>query len=163
MSQIRPATPEDAPAITGLWNHFIRDTLITFTVEEKTVAGIVAMIEEKAEKGEIFLVAEIEGAFAGFGSIGPFRGGPGYRFTFEHSIGLAEAARGRGLGRAMLRQLEEGARRLDGHVMIAGVSGANQAGLAFHAAEGYAPGAVLPEVGWKFERWLDLHLMTKRL
>ena len=163
MSQIRPATPDDAPAITGLWNHFIRDTLITFTVEEKTEAGVAAMIEEKAAKGEIFLVAEAEGAFAGFGSIGSFRGGPGYRFTFEHSIGLAKAARGRGLGRALLGRLEEGARRLDGHVMVAGVSSANTAGRAFHAAEGYAEGAVLPEVGWKFGRWLDLHLMTKRL
>ena len=72
-------------------------------------------------------------------------------------------ARGRGLGRALLGRLEEGARRLDGHVMVAGVSSANTAGRAFHAAEGYAEGAVLPEVGWKFGRWLDLHLMTKRL
>ena len=47
--------------------------------------------------------------------------------------------------------------------MVAGVSSANTAGRAFHAAEGYAEGAVLPEVGWKFGRWLDLHLMTKRL
>jgi phosphinothricin acetyltransferase len=59
--------------------------------------------------------------------------------------------------------LEREARAAGGHTMIGGVSTENPAGLAFHAALGYREAARLPEVGFKFGRWLDLVLMQKRL
>lgn len=157
---VRPARPEDAAPICAIWNPVIRDTLVTFTTQEKTEAGIAADI---AARGPSFVVAEAEGQVQGFATSFPFRSGPGYAFTREHSIILRSAAHGRGVGRALMSALEEAARADGVHSLFAGVSGANPEGLAFHARLGFAEVARLPEVGFKAGRWLDLVLMQKFL
>jgi phosphinothricin acetyltransferase len=81
----------------------------------------------------------------------------------EHTIQLAPGASGRGHGRALMRAVEDHARMGGAHSMFAGVSGENPEGRAFHARLGYAETAVLPAVGWKFGRWMDLVLMQKFL
>ncbi len=160
---IRSATHADIPAIVEIWNPFIRDTLVTFTDLEKTPEAVAALLAERRAAGHAVLVAEEGGEVLGFASFGQFRGGPGYRHSFEHTILIAPNARGHGLGRALLAALEEAARAAGGHVLFAGVSAANREGIAFHAALGYREVARLTEVGRKFGRWLDLVLMEKRL
>ena len=159
---IRNATAADCDAIAAIWNPVIRDTAITFTTAEKTAEGLAATLAEKAAGGFPFLVAEAEGGLLGFATYGQFRAGPGYARTAEHSIILGPAARGRGVGRALMAALEARAAAAEFHSLIAGVSAENPAGRAFHAALGYAEIAVLPEVGFKFGRWMDLVLMQKR-
>lgn len=160
---IRPARASDAAAIAAFWNPQIRDTLITFTTLEKTEADLIAMIAGKAAEGYAFFVAEEAGAVLGFASYGPFRSGPGYRRACEHTIILAPEAKGRGLGRRLMEAIEDHARAAGRHIMVAAVSGGNPPGRAFHAALGYREVGVLPEAGWKFERYWDLVLMQKIL
>ncbi len=160
---IRPAGAADIAGIRQIWNAVIRDTPITFTPEEKTDDALAAMLISKAAQDHPFLVAEQDGRVAGFATYGQFRAGAGYARTMEHSIILAPGARGRGTGRVLLCTLEDHARTRGVHSMIAGVSAANPAAVAFHAALGYAQLATLPEVGFKFGRWLDLVLMQKIL
>jgi phosphinothricin acetyltransferase len=160
---IRAAAEADIPAIRTLWNALIRDTLVTFTSTEKTETGLAELLVQKRAAGHVFLVVEEAGQVLGFASFGQFRAGDGYARCFEHSVLLAEAARGRGLGRKLMDSIEAEARRAGGHSMIAGVSAANPGGVAFHAALGYAEIARLPEVGFKFGHWQDLVLMQKRL
>lgn len=162
-AQIRPATGADCAAIADLWNPLIRETAITFTTIEKTADGLAATLLERAAAGHRFLVAVEGSALLGFATYGAFRIGPGYARTMEHTIILAKAARGQGLGRALMTALEHDARAQDIHSLIAGVSSANPAGQAFHAAIGYDTIAVLPEVGTKFGQWFDLVLMQKFL
>ncbi|MFM1862355.1 MAG: hypothetical protein RLZ26_877 [Pseudomonadota bacterium] len=160
---IRAAREGDAGAIGAIWNPIIRDTLVTFNPVEKTVDDIVRLIAERGAAGHGFLVAEEAEGIAGFASYGQFRAGAGYRGTMEHTIVLAPMARGRGIGRALMGALEDHARDRGARSMFAGVSGENPAGRAFHARLGYAEVAVLPAVGFKFGRWLDLVLMQKFL
>jgi phosphinothricin acetyltransferase len=160
---IRDARPDDCAAIAALWNPVIRDTAITFTTLEKTGASLQQTLAEKAAAGFPFLVAEVAGAVAGFATYGSFRNGPGYVRTAEHTIILGPQARGRGIGRGLMAALEQRARAAGIHSLIAGVSGENPEGRAFHAAVGFAEIAVLPEVGYKFGRYMDLVLMQKRL
>ncbi len=157
---IRPARPEDAGAICDISNVLIRDSLITFTTDLRSEAATRDAID--AADGA-FLVATDESGVLGFASFGPFRGGPGYAQTREHSIQLAPQARGRGIGRAMMAQLEQVAREQGVHVLVAGISSANPAGLAFHAALGFTEVGRMPEVGRKSGQWLDLILMQKIL
>jgi phosphinothricin acetyltransferase len=160
---IRPAQTTDIPALLAIWNPVIRDTAATFNSVEKTTADLQQMIADKAAAGHGFLVAEHAGALAGFASYGQFRGGISYAHTMEHTIVLGPNARGLGLGRALMRGIEDHARSAGAHSIFAGVSAENPEGRAFHAAMGYAEVATLRQVGYKFGRWMDLHLMQKLL
>jgi L-amino acid N-acyltransferase len=159
---IRAATAADAGAIAALWNHYIRDTLVTFNLAEKSEEEVAATIAARQAAGQAFLVAEDSGLL-GFATYAQFRGGVGYARTMEHTVLLDAAARGRGVGRALMAAVEDHARGAGVHSLFGGVSGANPEGRAFHLAVGYAEVAVLREVGWKWGRWLDLHLMQKIL
>lgn len=160
---IRPARPEDAAAILEFWNPLIRDTLVTFNPVEKTEAELRETITAKPLSGHAFLVAEEDGAILGFASYGQFRAGLGYARAMEHTIILAPGAKGKGVGRALMAAIEDHARAKGYHTMVAGVSGGNPQGRAFHAAIGYAEVGVIPESGFKFGRYWDLVLMQKVL
>lgn len=159
---IRPARPDDAAAIAAIWNPWIRDTAVTFTTAEKTVPGLQALIEERAPT-RAFLVDEAKGGLQGFATYGQFRSGPGYARSLEHSILLAPTARGQGVGRGLMAALTDSAKAQGGHVLIGGVSAENPDGAVFHAAMGFALIARLPQVGWKFGRYIDLLLYQKIL
>ena len=92
----------------------------------------------------------------GYASYGPFRAFDGYRQTVEHSVYVAEAARRRGVARALLQALEARARAAGMHVMLGGIAGDNAASLRLHEALGFVETARMPEIGQKFGRFLDL-------
>lgn len=160
---LRAATVQDAPGIASVWTPVVTDSLITFSTQVRSPDQIAALIEDKARDDHAFVVAERAGRIAGFATYGQFRGGPGYAHTMEHTILLAQWARGQGVGRALMAALERHARTKDVHSLWAGVSAANPGGVRFHEKVGFRPIARLPEVGFKFGQWLDLILMHKRL
>ena len=159
---IRAATKEDAQAIADIWQPILAESFATFNPVVKTTADIKAMITEKAALGYGFLVAEMDGV-VGFATYGQFRGGVGYARTMEHTVILSPAAQGKGIGRKLMTAIEDHARAGGAHSIFAGVSAANDAGVAFHARLGYAEVARLREVGFKFDQYLDLVLMQKFL
>jgi len=160
---IRPAAAADAATIAAIWNPMIRDTEVTFNSVEKTAADVATMIAARQAAGHAFLLAERGGACLGFATYAQFRGGIGYARTMEHTVILAPDARGQGAGRALMAAIEDHARAGGARMIFAGVSSGNAQGVGFHAALGYEKVATLGEVGWKFGRWYDLHLMRKRL
>lgn len=157
---IRSATAADAEAICAIVNWVICDTLATFNTVEKTPHQVQEQI--MASNGT-YLVAEHDGQILGHACFFPFRSGPGYRFTAEHSIHLLPAAQRQGAGRRLMQALEEQAIQAQIHVLIASVSSANPAAIAFHAALGYVETARMPELGCKQGRWLDTVFMQKIL
>jgi len=153
--EVRDATAGDAGWIADIWNAIIMDTLVTFTTAEKSVAQVQEMIATRP----VFCLPER----AGFATYGPFRPGPGYAHTVEHSVYLAPALSGQGLGPALMDHMMAHAETAGHHVMIAGISGANPGAVRFHARLGFEEVARLPEVGRKAGQWLDLILMQKML
>ncbi|MDP5217892.1 N-acetyltransferase family protein [Ruegeria sp. 2205SS24-7] len=157
---IRRAVEQDAPAVAALINDMVRGSLITFTVEERDPEQVAEQIRRS---GPRFLVAEEAGEVLGYASYKPFREGPGYRHSAEHSILLAPAAHGRSTGRVLMNRLEDIAVRDEIHVLIAGISSANPAAVGFHKALGFEEVGRMPQVGRKWDQWLDLVLMQKIL
>lgn len=163
MPHIRPATAADAPAICALWNPIIRDTVVTFNPVERSPAEIADMIATRQAGPGAFFVAEDAGALLGFASYAQFRGGLGYARCMEHTINLAPAARGQGLGPRLMTALEGHARAAGHHVMVAAITGSNNGSVRFHAGLGYLHVGTMPQVGWKFGQYHDLVLMQKIL
>jgi len=157
---VRPARQSDAALIASIWNDIIRDTLATFTTAEKDAGALAELIEAEPHR---WWVAEHAGQAVGFACFFQFRGGPGYAHSMEYTIHLGAAARGLGLGRALLGAVEAAARAEGAHSLYGGVSGANPEGQAFHERVGFERLAILPEVGRKAGQWLDLHLYHKFL
>lgn len=156
---IRRAKRDDAAGIAAIWNHAIRETTITFTPTEKTTDEIANLINEVTP----CFVLEVENKLVGFARYFQFRGGDGYRFSAEHTIMLTGRVQGQGHGRALLMALCEHAAQAGMHTMHACISGENSDAIEFHRACGFTALAVLPQVGFKFGRWIDLVLMQKQL
>lgn len=157
---LRQARISDARAICAITNAVIRDKAITFTTKERGEANIAADI---ALRWVAYQVVENDGQVVGFATYGRFRDGPGYENTREMTIQLAPEVRRRGMGRALLQQLEDVAIAQGVHVLLAGISGGNTAGLRFHAACGFVEAGRLAQVGFKAGQWQDLILMQKIL
>jgi phosphinothricin acetyltransferase len=158
--QIRHAQPRDSTDIAEIANAMIRDTLFTFTTQERRPDEIAARLEQNLSP---FLLAEFDGRILGFATYTAFRSGPGYRHTQEHSIQLRPEAQGHGLGRRLMARLEEEARARDVHILVAGISSANPKAVKFHSAIGFTQTGLMPHVGRKWDQWLDLILMQKQL
>ncbi|MEL7132978.1 MAG: N-acetyltransferase family protein [Pseudomonadota bacterium] len=152
---ITHASTKDARWIARLWNDVIAHTQITFTTRRKSVAEI-----EKRIADRNVLTLQDKGGFATYG---PFRDGPGYATTVEHTIILDPKVQGNGAGRALLSALERHAHAAGHHVTVAAISSANPGAVAFHTALGFAQVAHMRDVGRKDGVWLDLILMQKHL
>ncbi|HKO09202.1 MAG TPA: GNAT family N-acetyltransferase, partial [Alphaproteobacteria bacterium] len=99
----------------------------------------------------------------GFASYGDFRPWEGYLYTVEHSLYVDQHHRGRGIGKALLQRLVAHASEAGKHAMVAGIAGDNAVSLHLHLAFGFSEMGRLREVGWKFERWLDLVFLERLL
>ncbi|OUS04577.1 GNAT family N-acetyltransferase [Rhodobacterales bacterium 52_120_T64] len=161
--KILPAGADDADAIIATWNPIIRDTTVTFNSIEKSARDVAALITDRHAAGQAFLVARQGNNFLGFATYGNFRAGIGYAQTVEHTVMLADHAKGQGVGRALLSALESHARTNDIHSMIASVAQENTAAIAFHKALGFTQVAHIPEAAHKFGRWLDVVFLQKIL
>lgn len=160
---IRPVLDTDLPAILEFWNPIIRATTIIFSSEERSVESLGALIATRRAAGREMLVAEEQGAILGIATYDQFRGGLGYVHAMEHTVLLAPAARGKGIGRVLMAAIEDHARARGAHTMVAAVALENQEGIAFHEAIGFQRVGLLPQSGRKFGRWLDLVLLQKIL
>lgn len=161
--EIRPAKDEDHAQILAIWNPLFRDSLVTFASVEKTPETLADYIAARRARGREFLVAARGATVLGFASYDQFRAGDGYVHAMEHTVILAEEARGRGIGRALMTAIEDHARAAGAHTMVAGISGGNPGAVPFHAALGYAQCGRMPQSGRKFGQWFDLILMQKTL
>jgi L-amino acid N-acyltransferase YncA len=163
---LRDAIDADAVAINELYNATVPTTTVAWTEELVSLAARHAWMHEQQQVGNPILVADVEGQIAGFASYDDFRNSvkwPGYRFTVEHTIHVGADAQGIGIGSALLRLLLERATAAGNHVMIGAIDGGNEGSIRFHARHGFVEVARLPEVGFKFGRWLDLVLMQRTL
>ncbi|CAN5428063.1 GNAT family N-acetyltransferase [soil metagenome] len=164
---VRDAVDHDVGVITALQNALLATTTIEYTDVAHTIEGREAWLRERRARGFPVLVAEVPGhGVIGFASYGDFRDAvarPGYRFTVEHTVHVASGWWGTGLGRALMETLIERARAQGLHVMVGAIDAENEGSIRFHERLGFVEVARMPEVGRKFDRWLDLVLVQLTL
>jgi L-amino acid N-acyltransferase YncA len=160
---VRAAAAGDLPQILAIHNHHIANTLAIWRYEMADLAEREAWYRDRRANSYPVIVAALDGEVAGYGSYGPFRAGAGYHRTVENSIYVREDMQRRGVARALMLDLVDRATAQGRHVMVAGIGLPNDASVALHAALGFVDCGVIREIGWKFERWLDLRMMQKIL
>ena len=157
--QIREALASDFPEITAIYNHVLLTSTAIYNDQPVSVDDRLAWWHARQAQGFPVLVAFEAGSVLGFASFGDFRPWPGYRFTVEGTVHIHESARRHGIGKLLLAELIRRATLAGKHVLIAGVDSENQASLNFLRRSGFEPVAHLREVGYKFNRFLDLILL----
>lgn len=146
-----------ADAILAIFNEAIVNSTALYDYQPRTPQSMVGWFEAK-RKG-LFPVVGIEdeeGKLLAFGSYGTFRAWPAYKYTVEHSVYVHKEHRGQGLGRQVLQALIARARQQQLHVLVAAIDASNTGSIALHQGLGFQHVGTLPQVGFKFERWLDL-------
>ncbi len=153
---IRDAFEADLGAVTDIYNQVLTSSTAIYNDRRATLEERLAWWSARLEQHYPVLVAVDGGEVIGFGAFSDFRPWPGYRFTVEGTIHIHASARGRGAGSQILKALIERARALGKHTMVAGVDSENKASLQFLERMGFEHVGHLREVGYKFDRFLDL-------
>ena len=170
--RIRDAVADDAHAIAAIYNDAVANTTAIWNERTVDAADRVAWMRERQARGYPVLVAVgsvvAEGgsgadAVLGYASFGDWRAFDGYRHTVEHSVYVRADARRGGIARALMVALIARARDLRKHVMVGAIEAGNAPSLALHRALGFVQTGLMPEVGTKFGRWLDLAFVQLRL
>ena len=161
---LRPARSEDVPAIQSIYGYHVQHGTGTFELEPPSLGTMQSRFTQLVSRDFPFLVATENDTVIGFGYAGPFRDRPAYRFTVEDSIYLHPEKLGRGTGRLLLQRLIEEATQREFTQMIAVIGDSdNRASIRVHAAAGFQTTGTLQNVGFKFDRWLDVVLMQRPL
>lgn len=161
---IRHAESNDLPAILDIYNDAVINTTASWDLEPSTLAQRALWFEQHQQLGYPVLVAVDEtDRIVGWGSLSKFREKIGYQFTVEHSVYVADGYRGQGIGRVIVQALIDEAQRLGKHVIIGGIETSNAASLRLHQSLGFVEVARFKEVGYKFDRWLDIAFLQKML
>jgi L-amino acid N-acyltransferase YncA len=157
--KIRHAIQSDLPQILDIYNDVILNTTAVYDYEPHTIEMREQWFEAKQQQGFPVFVAEEENKITGFSSIGSFRAWAAYKFSVENSIYVASDQRGKGIGKLLLQPLIDSAKEMNMHTIIASIDATNEASLRLHKNFGFEEVAHFREVGYKFNRWLDLKFL----
>jgi len=156
---IRQATKEDLPQILTIYNDVILHTTAVYNYDPHTLEMRIEWFEGRQQQGFPVFVAEEDNMIVGFSSIGPFRAWQAYQYTVENSVYVKTDCRGKGIGKLLMPPLIDTARQLGLHAIVAGIDATNDVSIAMHKQFGFVEVAHFKEVGYKFDRWLDLKFL----
>jgi L-amino acid N-acyltransferase YncA len=160
--ELRPVERRDAEAIRTIYNEEVLGSTVTFDMVPRTLDEQVEWIDEHSG-GHPAVVAVSGETVVGFGSLSPYRPRPAYATSVEDSVYIAEAARGAGVGRAIVEELVRQGKLYGFHAVFARIVGGHTASIALHRACGFWEVGTEREVGRKFNRWLDVLVMQRLL
>jgi phosphinothricin acetyltransferase len=161
---IRDPLPSDLEPLIALYNHYIRETAVTFDLNPFTVDERRPWFEKFALSGRYrLLVAELEGKVVGYASSSKFREKQAYDTTVETSVYLSPAATGKGIGRQLYAALFAALEGEGVHRALGGITLPNEASVALHTAFGFKPVGIMTECGYKFSQYHDVVWYEKGL
>ncbi|WP_329121409.1 GNAT family N-acetyltransferase [Streptomyces sp. NBC_01465] len=164
--QVRPGTEADLEALTDLYNHFIRETAITFDTDPFTPEQRRPWLVSHPEDGphRLLVAQDAEtGGILGYATSSAFRPKAAYATSVEATVYCAPGAGGRGIGTLLYKALFEALADEDVHRAYAGITMPNEASVRLHTRFGFEPVGVYGEVGRKFGEYHDVAWFEKKL
>jgi len=153
---IRRAEMKDVESIMAIFNHAIEHTTAVYNYEPYSFEMMQEWYLAKINKGRPILVYEQDNKAIAFATYDNFRLRPAYQFSVEHSVYVDINYRKNGIAKALMLKLIELAQAEGIHTLIGGIDAENAVSADFHEKLGFKEVAHLAQVGYKFNRWLDL-------
>jgi phosphinothricin acetyltransferase len=162
--QVRPATYNDLGGILAIYNDAVLTTTATYDYEPRPIEHRVAWFEEhQRQQFPVFVAVEDGGQIVGWSSLSRYHDRRGYQFTVENSVYVDARHRGQGVGKLLMPPLIESAQARGLHAIIAAIDAENEASIRLHARFEFAEVGHFKQVGFKFNRWLDVVYMQRLL
>jgi L-amino acid N-acyltransferase len=159
MISIRTATENDLPQMLEIYNEIIANTTAVFQYDLHTIEMRREWFAKKQEERFPVFVAEENDELVGFSTIGAFRNWQAYKYSVENSVYVKADKRGKGIGKLLLQPLIDSSKQMGMHTIIAGIDASNETSIALHKQFGFVEVAYFKQVGFKFDRWLDLKFL----
>ena len=153
---VRAVAAEDAEAIATIYNHYVTNTIVTFEEEPVAAAEIGRRVEAVRESSLPWLIAEQEGRVLGYAYATKWRERRSYRFSTEVTVYLGPGLEGRGIGSKLYGNLVADLRGRGIHAAMGGIALPNESSIALHEKFGFRKVAHFEQVGFKFNRWIDV-------
>jgi phosphinothricin acetyltransferase len=161
---VRAARPQDIAAIQAIYAHHVLHGLASFEEAAPPPEEMHARYEEVRARRLPYLVAELDGAVAGFGYCTLYRMRSAYRYALEDSVYVRHDLQRRGVGRALLAELIRICASLGYRQLVAVIGdSAHAPSIGLHASLGFLRVGTLRSVGWKLGRWVDSVIMQRPL
>jgi phosphinothricin acetyltransferase len=160
MLTIRRATLDDLDAITEIYNEAILKTVATFDTEPKTLEEQQRWFASHGPKYPI-MVAEEDGLVVGWASLSMWSDRCAYADTAESSLYVRETHQGRGIGKKLLEAILNEGKKAGLHTVVARITEGNAVSIHLFKSAGFEHIGVMREVGRKFGKLLDVHLLQK--
>ena len=157
---IRPATSADAPAIAAIYDHYARETCVTFNTQGPSAEHYAEQITEGRYP---FLAAEKAGEVVGFAYAAAFRPHDAYRWDVELTIYLRPGMEGQGIGSQLMAALLHDLTRLGYLTAYSCVTVPNERSVALHKRFGFTELGVFPNTGYKHGQWHGVLWLSKTL
>jgi len=156
---IRQAEEKDVPKILEIINYEILYSTVVYDYNKRTFEQQTKWFQQKQKNTMPVIVAVKENNVIGFGTYSIFRPWEAYKLSLEHSVYVDKDYRFQGIGKLLMSKLILLAKKEGYHTMIAGIDASNKKSIAFHENFGFKEIGVFKEVGYKFDKWLDLIFM----
>lgn len=155
---------KDLIAIEAILNHAITTSTALYDYEPWSMDVLERWLENKRKQRlPVRGAYDSQGNLLGFGTYGPFRTQPAYKYTVEHSLYVNQAFMHQGIGTLLLTDLIEQASAGQYHVLVACIDLNNQASIALHQKLGFTHCGTVKQAGFKFGCWLDTAFYQRTL
>ncbi len=153
--KIRNATTDDADGILKIYNHYIENTEITFELTPLSVEDMTIRVSDISALYP-YIVCEEDGDIIGYAYLSKWKSREAYSHSLETTFYVHPGSIGRGIGRLMMKYIIDAARTMDVHALIGVIAIPNDASERLHESFGFKKVAHFPEVGHKFDKWIDI-------
>ncbi|MFF4547442.1 GNAT family N-acetyltransferase [Streptomyces sp. NPDC001435] len=164
--QVRPGAEADLEALTDIYNHYVRETPITFDTAVFTPEERRPWLLSHPEDGPYRLMVAMDAdsqEILGYATSSPYRAKPAYSTSVEVTVYLAPHAGRRGIGTLLYEALFKALESEDLHRAYAGIAQPNEASTRLHERFGFRYVGAYREVGRKFGRYWDVAWYEKEL
>lgn len=152
---IRKAVPSDLHEILIIYNYYVKNTIITFDLEQITIESFSDLMLPVLDVFPFYVACE-RNEIIGYAYLATWKKRKAYDFTVESSVYLKPGYEGRGLGKLLYKQLFNDGKDMGIHSIIAGISLPNESSIKFHEYFGFEFIGAFKEVGYKFDMWIDV-------